>query len=39
MNRHALLRQRFVDPLFAEVDTSSLVFFRVAFGVIMLVEC
>jgi vitamin K-dependent gamma-carboxylase len=39
MNRHASLRQRFVDPLFAEVDASSLVFFRVAFGVIMLVEC
>jgi len=33
------LRQRFVDPLFEEVDASSLVFFRVAFGVIMLVEC
>ena len=33
------LRQRFVDPLFEEVDASSLVFFRIAFGVIMLVEC
>jgi len=33
------LRQRFVDPLFEEVDASSLAFFRVAFGVIMLVEC
>lgn len=35
----ASLRQRFVDPLFEEVDAASLVFFRVGFGVIMLVEC
>ena len=39
MQRRASLRQRFVDPLFEEVDASSLAFFRVAFGVIMLVEC
>jgi hypothetical protein len=34
-----LLRQRLIDPLFDRVDSSSLVFFRVAFGLIMLVEC
>src|SRR5688572_3803880 len=28
-----------MDALFEEVDASSLVFFRVAFGLIMLVEC
>jgi len=39
MQRRASLRQRFVDPLFEEVDASSLAFFRVAFGLIMLVEC
>jgi hypothetical protein len=33
------LKQRFVDPLFETVDGSSLAFFRVAFGAIMLVEC
>lgn len=33
------LRRRLIDPLFLEVDASSLAFFRVAFGVIMLVEC
>ena len=33
------LRRRFMDPLFEEMDASSLVFLRVAFGVIMLVEC
>ena len=39
MQRRASLRQRFVDPLFEQVDASSLAFFRVAFGLIMLVEC
>ncbi len=39
MNYRASLRQRFVDPLFEQVDAASLVFFRVAFGSIMLVEC
>ena len=39
MTPRASLRQRIVDPLFEEVDAASLVFFRVAFGVIMLVEC
>ena len=33
------LRRRFIDPLFAEVDASALVVFRVMFGLIMLVEC
>jgi hypothetical protein len=33
------LRRRWIDPLFDEVDAASLAFFRVAFGVIMLVEC
>ena len=33
------LRRRFIDPLFEEVDASSLVALRVMFGVIMLVEC
>jgi hypothetical protein len=32
-------RRRWIDPLFDEVDAASLAFFRVAFGVIMLVEC
>ena len=39
MRQRASLRQRFVDPLFEEVDASSLAFVRVAFGLIMLVEC
>lgn len=33
------LMRRLVDPLIEEVDGSSLAFFRVAFGLIMLVEC
>jgi vitamin K-dependent gamma-carboxylase len=33
------LIKRAVDALFEEVDASSLVFLRVAFGLIMLVEC
>jgi hypothetical protein len=33
------LKRRFIDPLFEEVDASSLVALRVMFGVIMLVEC
>ena len=33
------LRSRFIDPLFEEVDASSLVALRVMFGVIMLWEC
>ncbi len=32
------LTERFIDPLFKPVDAASLVFFRVCFGVIMLVE-
>ena len=35
----ATIRQRVIDPLFEEVDASSLVAFRMMFGVIMLVEC
>lgn len=38
MHREALSR-RFIDPLFEQVDAASLAFFRVAFGLIMLVEC
>ncbi len=30
---------RFTDRMFQQVDASSLVFFRVTFGVIMLIEC
>jgi len=33
------LKRRFIDPLFEEVDASSLVALRVMFGVIMLWEC
>lgn len=33
------LKRCFVDPLFEQVDVSSLAFFRAAFGLIMLVEC
>jgi len=33
------LRRRFIDPLFEEVDASSLVALRVMFGLIMLWEC
>jgi hypothetical protein len=33
------LRARFIDPLWEEVDASSLAVFRVMFGAIMLVEC
>jgi hypothetical protein len=34
-----ILKRRFIDPLFAEVDASALIVFRVMFGLIMLVEC
>jgi hypothetical protein len=33
------LKRRFIDPLFAQVDASALIVFRVMFGAIMLVEC
>ena len=33
------LKRRFIDPLFEQVDASSLVFFRATFGLVMLVEC
>lgn len=33
------LQRRFIDPLFEPVDIASLAFFRVAFGLVMLVEC
>ena len=40
--RHQLaceLRIAFIDPLFAQVDASALIVFRVMFGLIMLIEC
>ena len=39
MTRPTSFRQRFVAPMFEEVDAASLLFFRVSFGLIMLIEC
>ena len=39
MNDRKPLGHRITDGLFEHIDASSLVFFRICFGVIMLVEC